>query len=134
MTTEDQKKRVSAYVPVKDVGFYLERPVREDTDQHSLIYRVMWNGRPIEVYTISRIAHVLGKTVQALIHWEKHGLLPVTPIRSPSGVRHYTLEMVESVVEASLYRGHKLSLKDTTFRTQVEQAWDALGFSSVTSH
>jgi DNA-binding transcriptional MerR regulator len=58
------------------------------------------DGVLTKVFTVGALAKAIGKGVSTIRMWERNGVLPQTPYRSPRGDRLYTLEMVEQVREA----------------------------------
>lgn len=49
------------------------------------------------LFTIGALAKRLGRGISTVRVWERQGLLPETPYRSPKGDRLYTLDLVESI-------------------------------------
>jgi hypothetical protein len=64
---------------------------------HTFIEKI--DGREVEVtyFTIGALAKILGKGISTVRVWEKQGVFPETPHRSPKGDRIYTLEQVQSI-------------------------------------
>lgn len=59
-----------------------------------------------KIYTLGVLAKALGRAKVTLYKWEKDGLLPKTPFRSPAGDRLYTPEMVLWIREVLEKSGH----------------------------
>lgn len=64
---------------------------------HTFIEKI--DGREVEVtyFTIGALAKILGKGISTVRVWEKNGVFPETPHRSPKGDRIYTLEQVQKI-------------------------------------
>lgn len=64
---------------------------------HTFIEKI--DGRDVEVtyFTIGALAKILGKGISTIRVWEKQGVFPETPHRSPKGDRLYTLEQVQAI-------------------------------------
>ena len=84
------------------------------------------NGSRALAHTITVAAERIGRSVDTLNHWSKVGLLPITPIRSPRGDRLFTDGMILVVNMAVMKRG-EVSVKDSTFRVEIENGWRELG-------
>lgn len=56
-------------------------------------------GRKVEttMFTIGALAKAIGRGISTVRVWEKQGLLPETPHRSPRGDRIYTLDQVQGI-------------------------------------
>lgn len=80
------------------------------------------NGSSVMAHTITVAADRIGVSVNVLNNWSKAGLLPVTPLRSPRGDRLYTADMIFVVRMAFLAR-EKVSVRDTSFRAEIEVGW-----------
>ena len=83
-------------------------------------------GKKLPAYTITVAAERVGRSVDTLNHWSKVGLLPATPIRSRRGDRLFTDGMILIVKMAVMKRG-EVSVKDSTFKTEIEDGWRDLG-------
>lgn len=52
------------------------------------------DGSEIKLFSVGAFATFLNRSVQAITHWEKGGVLPQTPYRDSRGHRFYTKEMM----------------------------------------
>ena len=84
------------------------------------------NGSKALAHTITVAADRIGRSVDTLNHWSKVGLLPATPIRSQRGDRLFTDGMILVVRMAVMKRG-EVSVKDPTFKEEIEDGWRGLG-------
>lgn len=77
-------------------------------------------------YSIGWFAERIDRSVATVRHWERHGLLPRTPVVGLNGLRYYSQEMADVVVRAMAAR-EVVRLKDVSFTDEVLSGWAALG-------
>lgn len=98
---------------------YRERRKAEDAERRAkkraLRRERTWKTLEVEVdgvvmpmLTIGALAHAIGKGVSTCRVWEREGILPETPHRSPKGDRLYTADAVAEIKKQLIRRG-KLS-------------------------
>lgn len=55
------------------------------------------DGGEVMLFSVGAFARFLTRSVQAITHWEKGGVLPPTPYRDDRGHRFYTRPMMDTV-------------------------------------
>ena len=89
---------------------------------------IVVRGKSLEAWTIPWLADGIGRSVQTVNYWTKHGLFPDTPIKTPGGNRLYTKEMISAVEEILEQRDRGLvSRTDPDFKRQIASRWKKLG-------
>ncbi|MFA5394602.1 MAG: hypothetical protein WC346_01135 [Methanogenium sp.] len=60
------------------------------------------NGKEVKLYGITEFAKLLGKTKESLLHLEKIGVIPKTPLRSRGKTqkRLYCFQQLEGIIDA----------------------------------
>lgn len=84
------------------------------------------DGSKIALFSVGAFAVYLGRSVQAVTHWEKAGVLPQTPYRNSRGFRFYTADMMAAVKKAVGSR-RRLAATDSTMSDGIRRAWEQLG-------
>ena len=100
-----------------------QRQAREDKG-----WRVEMDGKQREAFTVRKLADGLGRSIQTINYWHRHGILPETPLRTPgkSRVRLYTEGMIKVVVSASRKRD-SVARSDLKFGGEIRRGWSGLG-------
>lgn len=105
---------------------------RDDEDRVRLpryqtpIAKEAGDGGTLQLFSVGAFAAYLGRSVQAINHWEKADVLPPTPYRDERGFRYYTREMMEIVREA-VGSKRRLFPVDEHMRRDIQHQWAALG-------
>lgn len=95
--------------------------------QHGPIaFHVDVGGEQCRAWTVSKLAADLDRSVEAVNHWQKIGLMPQTPLRSSRNDRLFTDGMILVVKLAVLKRG-AVSRDDPDFCAEIEEGWRGLG-------
>lgn len=84
------------------------------------------DGGKIRLYSVGAFAASISRSVQAINHWEKIGILPRTPYRDGRGFRHYTTRMMESVQD-QVGTKRRLFPVDPDMYDNICAAWEAGG-------
>lgn len=105
---------------------------RDDEDRVRLpryqtpVSRETGDGGLLQLFSVGAFAAFLGRSVQAINHWEKAAVLPPTPYRDERGFRYYTHEMMEVVREA-VGSKRRLFPVDENMRRDIQRRWKDLG-------
>lgn len=83
-------------------------------------------GREIKIFSVGAFAAYLSRSVQAINHWEKSGILPRTPYRNGRGFRCYTTDMMEAV-RSQVGGKRRLFPVDPEMHDNIKAAWEAQG-------
>jgi hypothetical protein len=84
------------------------------------------DGGSLQLFSVGAFAVYLGRSVQAITHWEKSGILPPTPYRDDRGFRYYTREMMD-VVRSAVGTRRRLFPVDENMRSDILKKWRELG-------
>lgn len=84
------------------------------------------DGGAVQLFSVGAFASYLGRSVQAINHWEKSEILPPTPYRDGRGFRYYTRDMME-VVRQAVGTKRRLFPVDENMRTDILRLWKDLG-------
>jgi len=84
------------------------KPPKDPNDRKWKTVSVRYEGKKQEAYTIGALAQKLGCSIQAIRLWERQGVIPNAPLRSPTGDRLYTPEAVKEI-RATLKKKGRLS-------------------------
>ncbi len=87
---------------------------------------VIVGGEKLTAYTVTIAARMILRSVDTINYWTRIGVFPETPIRSSRGDRLYTDGMILAVKVAVARRG-KVASSDSTFKSEIEEAWRELG-------
>jgi DNA-binding transcriptional MerR regulator len=85
----------------------------------------------VKLFKIGTLAKCVNRSVVAIEHMEKRGLLPETPLRSgtKSKYRLYSYPMIETTFEALESRGGDVRGEDVSaLFSEIAEAWDSLGY------
>ena len=85
------------------------------------------DGSEIKLYSVGAFALFIRRSVQSINHWQREGMLPMTPYRQGSrGFRLYTKGMMDVVKE---FVGDKRRLYpvDPEMGNKIKADWEALG-------
>jgi len=89
----------------------------------------LWGGLP-PMFTIGVFAERIGKSQGTLLHWERLGLMPATPLRYGED-RVFTEGMCEIVERVIRTRGDVVRISDEALVQEIRDAWvkelEALG-------
>lgn len=83
------------------------------------------DGGEIQLFSVGAFGAFLSRSVQAISHWEKGGVLPPTPYRDSRGHRHYTTAMMAVVKEVVGDRRRLFPVEGIYER--IEAGWKELG-------
>lgn len=84
------------------------------------------DGREIQLFSVGALAMFLGRSVQAINHWEKNGLIPRTPYRDERQFRFYTPPMMAAIKE-EVGTKRRLFPVDPEMRDKIRQKWESQG-------
>ena len=85
-------------------------------------------GRELKGWTVRRLAEGIGRSVSTVNHWQRHGILPETPLRTAGGVRLYTDPMIR-VVKRALRNRSVVTREDLKFCGEIRRGWSDIGVS-----
>lgn len=94
--------------------------------QEKTVDRISVSGKMVNAYTITEVAHRVGRSFAALKRWSYLGVLPETPYRSERGNRLYTDAMIMVIKTAILMRG-RVKVKDRSFYDDIVEGWRGFG-------
>lgn len=103
----------------KEVGY--DRFISDDQLSVSELDEVSIAGDLI-LLTVDALADKAGRSRRTLLHWERIGLLPETPLRYGED-RVYTLGMCDAVVAAMDARGDTVRVTDHALVKELREAW-----------
>lgn len=84
------------------------------------------DGTQVRLCSVGALAILLQRSVQALNHWAKRGLLPDTPYRDARGFRFYTTAMMEAIKD-EVGAKRRLFPVDAEMPDKIRQKWAASG-------
>jgi len=84
------------------------------------------DGGKVQLFSVGAFAAYLGRSVQAINHWEKSEILPPTPYRDERGFRYYTQDMMETVSRA-VGTKRRLFPVEENMRADILRNWRELG-------
>lgn len=84
------------------------------------------DGGDVVLFSVGAMAVYLDRSVQAINHWERAGILPPTPYRDERGFRYYTTDMMSAVLD-SVGNKRRLFPVDPQMRENVLKAWKEFG-------
>lgn len=84
------------------------------------------DGSEVQLFSVGAFAAFLARSVQAINHWEKSGILPRTPYRNSRGFRCYTRSMME-IVRQQVGGKRRLFPVDPNMYANIMAAWEAQG-------
>lgn len=87
---------------------------------------VKMDGYHVEARTVRHLAEGIGRSVQTINYWTKHGSFPDTPLKTPGGHRLYTDDMIE-VVRSAVESRLEIPRGDLEFKREIVTGWRALG-------
>lgn len=108
------------------------RRQRDDEDRVRLpryqtpVIKEAGDGGKVQLFSVGAFASYLGRSVQAINHWEKSDILPPTPYRDGRGFRYYTKDMME-VVRQAVGAKRRLFPVDEDMRLNIVREWKELG-------
>lgn len=107
----------------------IEKPSRAAVKRQPKTYLEADGSRK---YSITFVAWAVKRSIQTIRKWEKDGILPKTPFRSPSGMRLYTQPMIDIVSEVIIGRGMaRLPNKDKTIYTEIADKWKEIEVEAI---
>jgi len=84
------------------------------------------DGSDVVLFSVGAMAAYLDRSVQAINHWERAGVLPPTPYRDERGFRFYTTDMMAAVRDA-VGNKRRLFPVDPQMRENVLRVWKECG-------
>lgn len=84
------------------------------------------DGTEVQLFSVGALAVFLGRSVQAINHWEKHALIPRTPYRDDRGFRYFTPAMMEAIKE-EVGTKKRLFPIDPEMQAKIKAKWESLG-------
>ncbi len=84
------------------------------------------DGAEVQLFSVGALAVFLGRSVQAINHWEKHDLIPRTPYRDDRGFRYFTHAMMVAIKD-EVGTKKRLFPLDPQMQTKIRTKWTALG-------
>lgn len=84
------------------------------------------DGSEVQLFSVGAFAAYLSRSVQAINHWEKSGILPKTPYRNGRGFRCYTKAMME-IVRDQVGGKRRLFPVDPDMHEKIKAAWESQG-------
>lgn len=80
------------------------------------------DGGDIVLFSVGAAAAYLDRSIQAMNHWERAGILPHTPYRDERGFRFYTMEMMAAVCQI-VGNKRRLFPVDPDMHDRILKAW-----------
>jgi len=80
-----------------------------------------------ELVYVGDLARGIGRSVQCVYQWERHGVLPKTPFSSQGGYRLYARSMVDAVKAVLEERNSYVSLSDKSIYSDIADRWRSAG-------
>lgn len=84
------------------------------------------DGTEVQLCSVGALAIMLQRSVQAINHWQKRGLLPDTPYRDERGFRFYTPVMMEAIRD-EVGTKRRLFPVDHEMANKIRQKWEESG-------
>jgi len=84
------------------------------------------DGGALQLFSVGAFAVYLGRSVQAITHWERAGLLPPTPYKDERGFRYYTQGQME-VVRSAVGSRRRLFPASENMCADILKRWKGLG-------
>jgi len=84
------------------------------------------DGTGVRLHSVGALAILLQRSVQAINHWQKKGLLPDTPYRDSREFRFYTPAMMQAIQE-EVGAKRRLFPVDPAMKTKIRAKWAASG-------
>lgn len=83
-------------------------------------------GKDVHLFSVGFFGVLLQRSVQALNHWERNGLMPPTPYRDTRGFRYFTRSMMVAVRD-EVGTKKRLFPVDPTMCQRIRERWVASG-------
>jgi hypothetical protein len=80
------------------------------------------DGGSVILFSVGAMASYLNRSVQAMNHWERAGILPPTPYKDERGFRYYTNEMMAAVRDV-VGNKRRLFPVEPTMRESILKGW-----------
>lgn len=85
------------------------------------------DGSVIKLYSVGAFALYVRRSVQSINHWQREGLLPMTPYRAGKrGFRLYTKEMMD-VVREIVGDKRRIFPVDPNMGSRIKESWAGVG-------
>lgn len=84
------------------------------------------DGTEVQLSSVGALAILLQRSVQAINHWQKRGLLPDTPYKDGRGFRFYTASMME-VIKEEIGSKRRLFPVNPDMPENIRQKWERSG-------
>ncbi len=84
------------------------------------------DGGEVQLFSVGAFAAYLNRSVQAINHWERSGILPKTPYRNSRGFRCYTRDMME-IVRGQVGGKRRLFPVDPNMHDNIKAVWKSQG-------
>lgn len=84
------------------------------------------DGTEVQLHSVGALAILLQRSVQAINHWQKKGLLPDTPYRDSRGFRFYTAAMMQAIQD-EVGAKRRLFPVDPEMLEKIRAKWVDLG-------
>lgn len=84
------------------------------------------DGTQVQLCSVGALAILLQRSVQAINHWQKKGLIPETPYRDERGFRFYTPAMMDAI-QTEVGSKRRLFPVDPTMISKIRDKWAASG-------